>query len=63
MTAGDWVGVGALAVAPTLAFIGAVYRAGQLAGKVQDLSDQVAELRQRISSLETWVRGRGGNRR
>jgi hypothetical protein len=51
MSAGDWVGVGALAVAPTLAFIGAVYRAGQLAGKVEDLTEQVAELRGRIVSL------------
>jgi hypothetical protein len=61
MTPADWLGVGALAVAPTLAFLGAVYRAGQLARQVQDLTEQVADLRGRIVSLENFVRGR--NRR
>lgn len=61
MTAGDWLGVGALAVAPTLAFMGAVYRAGQLARSVEDLAHEVARLRTRVDSLETWIRGR--NRR
>jgi len=61
VTAGDWLGVGALAVAPTLAFMGAVYRAGQLARSVEDLAHEVARLRTRVDSLETWIRGR--NRR
>ena len=62
MTPGDWLGVGALAVAPTLAFVGAVYRAGQLARAVDDLAAQVAELRARVVSLEDWIRGRNRNR-
>jgi len=52
VTAADWIGVGALAVAPTLAFIGVVYRAGKLTSSVDDLA-------RRVSSLEDWMRGRG----
>ena len=55
MSATDWIGVGALAVAPTLAFIGVVYRAGKLTSSVDDLA-------RRVSSLEDWMRnGRGRN--
>jgi hypothetical protein len=50
MSATDWIGVGALAVAPTLAFIGVVYRAGKLTASVDDLA-------RRVSSLEDWMRG------
>ena len=54
VTAADWIGIGALAVAPTLAFVGVVYRAGKLTSSVDDLA-------RRVSSLEDWMRGR--NRR
>jgi len=55
VTAADWIGVGALAVAPTLAFMGVVYRAGKLTSSVDDLA-------RRVSSLEDWMRnGRGRN--
>ena len=55
MTAADWIGVGALAVAPTLALAGVVYRAGKLTSSVDDLA-------RRVSSLEDWMRnGRGRN--
>ena len=57
MTAADWIGVGALAVAPTLALAGVVYRAGKLTSSVDDLA-------RRVSSLEDWMRnGRGRDRR
>ena len=59
VTAGDWIGVGALAVAPTLAFVGAVYRAGQLTRSVEDVAREVARLRDRVDALESWIRGRG----
>jgi hypothetical protein len=59
VTTGDWIAVGALACAPTLAFVGAVYRAGQLTRSLTDLTSQVAELRARVGSLEDWIRGRG----
>jgi hypothetical protein len=61
MTAADWIGVAGLAVAPTLAFMGVVYRAGKLASSVDELAREVARLRTRIDSLEGWARGR--NRR
>jgi len=57
VTAADWIGVGALAVAPTLALAGVVYRAGKLTSSVDDLA-------RRVSSLEDWMRnGRGRDRR
>ena len=52
VTAADWIGIGALAVAPTLALAGVVYRAGKLTSSVDDLA-------RRVSSLEDWMRGRG----
>ena len=57
MTPPEWLGLGALAVAPTLAFIAAVYRAGQLARSVEDLAHEVARLRTRVDSMEQAMRG------
>ena len=59
---GDWIAVAALAVAPTLAGIGAIYRFGQLTRTVDDLAQQVADLRARVVSLENWIRGRNPRR-
>ena len=50
MTAAEWISVGALAVAPTLAFMGVVYRAGKLTSSVDDLA-------RRVASIEDWIRG------
>jgi len=55
MTVADWIGVGALAVAPTLAFVGVVYRAGKLTSSVDDLA-------RRVGSIEDWMRGRPRSR-
>lgn len=62
MSAGEWIGVGVLCVPPTLAGIGVIYRAGQLTRSVSDLAEQVTELRQRVQSLEDWIRGRPSRR-
>jgi hypothetical protein len=51
VTAADWIGVAALAVAPTLAMAGVIYRAGKLTSSVDDLA-------RRVGSLEEWMRGR-----
>jgi outer membrane murein-binding lipoprotein Lpp len=58
VTAADWIGIGALAGAPTLAFVGVVYRAGQLTSSVRELAAEVARLRTRVDSLESWMRER-----
>jgi hypothetical protein len=55
MTAADWIGIGALAVASTIAFVGVVYRAGKLTSSVDDLT-------RRVGSIEDWMRGRPRSR-
>jgi hypothetical protein len=52
MTAADWVGVAALAGAPTLAFAGVFYRAGQLAAALKELRAQVEDNGRRIAAAE-----------
>ena len=56
MTAADWIGIAALAVAPALAMAGVIYRAGKITASLDDLA-------RRVSSLEDSLRSRGRNSR
>ena len=58
MTPADWIGIAALMVAPTLAFVGIVYRAGQLTAAVKELRGQLEDNGRRITAIETWIRNR-----
>lgn len=65
MTPADWIGVAALMVAPTLAFVGVVYRAGQLTSAIKGMQAQIEDNGRRISAVERWIQNRanGGPRR
>jgi hypothetical protein len=58
VTPADWIGIGALMVAPALAFMGIVYRAGQLTAAVRELRGQIEDNGQRITAVENWIRNR-----
>jgi len=64
MTPADWIGIAALMVAPTLAFVGVVYRAGQVTSAIKAMQAQLEDNGRRITSVERWIQNRanGGQR-
>jgi len=65
MTPADWIGIAALMVAPTLAFVGVVYRAGQVTSAIKSMQAQIEDNGRRISAVERWItnRANGGGPR
>ena len=58
MTTADWIAIAALAVAPSLALVGVIYRAGTLTAAVKGLQERVEDNGERITSVEVWIRNR-----
>ena len=63
MTPADWIGIAALMVAPTLAFVGVVYRAGQLTSAIKSMQIQIEDNGRRISQVERWIQNRANGQR
>jgi hypothetical protein len=49
-------------VAPTLAFVGVVYRAGQITSAIKAMQGQIEDNGRRISNVERWIQNRANGR-